>query len=168
MATPSNNPGRDGARDFDFLIGHWHIAHRRLTKRLANCDDWAHFTGRSVVWPVLDGVGNVDDNTLALPEGTYRALSIRSYCAATQSWSIWWLDGRFPTRMDVPVVGRFENGIGTFYADDVFEGRAIRVRFRWSMPVPDQPRWEQAFSPDNSTTWETNWIMDFTRTPAAD
>jgi hypothetical protein len=25
------------------------------------------------------------------------------------------------------------------------------------------PRWEQAFSEDGGETWETNWIMDFTR-----
>jgi hypothetical protein len=24
-------------------------------------------------------------------------------------------------------------------------------------------RWEQAFSADGGTTWETNWIADFTR-----
>jgi hypothetical protein len=25
------------------------------------------------------------------------------------------------------------------------------------------PRWEQAFSGDGGETWETNWIMEFTR-----
>jgi NIPSNAP len=29
------------------------------------------------------------------------------------------------------------------------------------------PRWEQAFSVDGGKTWETNWIMDFTREPGS-
>jgi ABC-type branched-subunit amino acid transport system ATPase component len=45
-----------------------------------------------------------------------------------------------------------------------FEGRPIKVRFRWSEITPASARWEQAFSPDGGTTWETNWIMCFERT----
>jgi hypothetical protein len=26
------------------------------------------------------------------------------------------------------------------------------------------PRWEQAVSDDGGSTWETNWVNDFTRT----
>ena len=59
--------------------------------------------------------------------------------------------------------GRFEDGVGTFYGEDVFEGRPIRVRFLWSDITPVSARWAQAFSPDGGETWETNWIMDFTR-----
>ena len=47
-------------------------------------------------------------------------------------WSIWWLDGRNPGRLDPPVVGGFKDGIGTFIADDTFDGRPILVRFLWS------------------------------------
>lgn len=49
--------------------------------------------------------------------------------------------------------------------NDTFEGKPVVVRFRWSVPAPDSPRWEQAFSPDGGETWETNWIMEFTRRP---
>jgi hypothetical protein len=78
-------------------------------------------------------------------------------------WSIWWLDGRNPGSIDTPVVGRFENGVGAFLADETFAGKPIRVRFFWTVSRPDRPRWEQAFSTDAGATWETNWIMDFTR-----
>lgn len=37
------------------------------------------------------------------------------------------------------------------------------VRFEWTRPHSDAPRWEQAFSPDGGRTWETNWVMNFTR-----
>jgi hypothetical protein len=155
--------GRPGAGDFDFFIGSWRVSHRRLTKRLAGCDEWAEFGGTSVARKILGGLGNVDDNVIELPEGAYRAVTLRTFNERKNHWSIWWLDGRDPDRIDVPMVGRFEGGVGTFYADDHFEGRPIRVRFHWTLPAPDQPRWEQAFSADGGTTWESNWVMNFTR-----
>jgi hypothetical protein len=36
-------------------------------------------------------------------------------------------------------------------------------RFIWTVTSRDACRWEQAFSVDGGRTWETNWIMDFTR-----
>jgi hypothetical protein len=65
--------------------------------------------------------------------------------------------------LDVPVIGGFENGVGTFVADDVFEGQPIKVRFLWSDISKDACRWRQAFSEDGGRTWETNWVMEFTR-----
>jgi hypothetical protein len=56
-----------------------------------------------------------------------------------------------------------QNGVGTFYADDVLDGRPIRIRFRWLGTGGSTPRWEQAFSPDGGATWETNWTMQFSR-----
>jgi hypothetical protein len=149
--------------DFDFLIGSWDVSHRRLRERLAGCSEWAEFKGTSVVQKVLGGFGNVDDNVLQLPGGHYRALTLRSFDPAKRVWSIWWLDGRYPGRLDAPMVGRFTDGVGRFFADEQLDGRPIRVRFVWSVPRRDSPRWEQAFSPDGGSTWETNWTMDFVR-----
>ena len=80
------------------------------------------------------------------------------------TWSIWWLDARHPGRLDPPVVGSFDNGIGNFETDDFLDNKPIKVRFRWDARAPDAPRWEQAFSGDDGATWETNWVMHFTRT----
>lgn len=152
----------DGApRDFDFVIGDWIVSHRRLKERLAGCNDWVAFDGASSTRHVLGGFGNIEDNQLFLPEATYRAVALRSYNADTKRWSIWWLDGRLPGSLDIPVVGQFVDGVGTFFADDQLNGRPIKVRFTWSVPVADQPRWEQAFSIDGGATWETNWTMEF-------
>lgn len=52
--------------------------------------------------------------------------------------------------------------MGIFFGDDVHEGRPVRVRFIWRS-ADGTAQWEQAFSPDGGTTWETNWVMDFTR-----
>jgi hypothetical protein len=151
--------------DFDFFVGRWRVAHRRLKARLAGCTEWETFGGTSEMRLLMDGRGTIDDNVIELPAGTYRAATLRSYDAATGLWAIWWLDGRMPHRIDPqPLVGRFDaQGVGTFYADDDFEGRPIRVRFIWSDIGADSCRWQQAFSADGGESWETNWIMDFTR-----
>jgi hypothetical protein len=65
--------------------------------------------------------------------------------------------------MEPPVVGRFEQGVGRFYADETLRGRPIRVRFIWSEITATTARWEQAFSPDAGASWEINWDMRFTR-----
>jgi hypothetical protein len=147
--------------DFDFYVGSWRVRHTRLKSRLTNCTEWEEFEGTTVVYKTLGGFGNVDDNWLDLPEGPYRAVSIRAYDTQTRSWSIWWLDSRRPNTLDVPVVGTFENDIGTFLAQDTLDGRPILVRFSWDKRQPQTPKWEQAFSPDNGATWETNWVMSF-------
>jgi hypothetical protein len=148
--------------DFDFIIGDWTVQHRRLDERLAGCTRWTSFQGRSSTRKTLGGFGNLEDNILDFPEGRYRAVALRSYCASTGRWSIWWLDGRNPTQLDKPVEGFFADGVGTFYADDVFDGKPIKVRFSWFATRNEEPRWEQAFSVDAGLTWETNWTMQFT------
>jgi hypothetical protein len=63
------------------------------------------------------------------------------------------------------MVGRFDGAGGVFYAQELFEGRHIFSRFIWTVRPPSSCRWEQAYSADGGTTWETNWTMDFTRLP---
>jgi hypothetical protein len=162
VARPTFEPG-PAVHDFDFLVGTWHIHHRRLKERLAGSHDWEEFEGTSTAWPLLGGAGNVDDNVLDLPGGTYRAVSLRSFDAVTNTWSIWWLDGRNPGVLDPPVTGGFVDGIGTFIGRDTFGGRPILVRFLWSNISATTCRWEQAFSTDDGETWEVNWIMESTR-----
>jgi len=151
------------SHDFDFLIGKWVVHHRKLKHRLAHSDDWEMFSGTCEMRTLLDGSANVDDNLLQAPEGMYCAASLRAFDLATKMWSIWWLDSRHPTQLDVPVVGGFRDGVGTFFANDTWEGRPIRVRFIWFDITQNSARWQQAFSLDDGKTWETNWIMDFTR-----
>jgi hypothetical protein len=147
--------------DFDFIIGHWTVKHSRLSARLCNCREWIQFAGRSSCGKILGGFGNIEDAILEFPDDTFRAAAVRSYCTKTKTWSIWWLDGRNPTQLDIPVVGGFNDHVGLFFADDVLNGKAIKVRFTWTATSDQNPRWEQAFSDDGGETWETNWIMEF-------
>jgi hypothetical protein len=152
--------------DFDFLIGDWRVQHSRLLERLVGSTEWQAFEGRCTMRPTLGGRGNVDDNWLELPGGAYRAVSLRSFDPSTRRWAIWWLDARHPHSLDVPVIGGFENGIGSFYADDNLNGQPVRVRFMWLDTQTESPRWEQAFSADGGQSWEVNWRMAFVRSSA--
>lgn len=163
VLTIKSEPTHPQPDDFDFIIGSWSVSHSRLKERLTGCQEWVEFEGESTTRKILGGLGNVEDNLLLLPTGEYRAAAFRSYDAKTKTWAIWWLDVRNPHHLDVPVIGKFEGGVGTFYADDFLDGRTIRVRFLWSVPADGAPQWEQAFSADSGVTWEPNWKMRFTR-----
>lgn len=152
----------DGRRDFDFLHGRWRVTHRRLRTRLAGDTQWDEFAGTCDAQPIIGGLGNIDDNVLDLPSGSYEAATLRLFDPASRLWSIWWVDARNPG-LEPPVRGRFHEGVGTFFGDDVFEGNPISVRFIWSGIGLRSARWEQAFSADGGATWENNWIMLFER-----
>ena len=156
------NAPADGRGDFDFLAGRWTVRHKRLRRRLAGDSGWDEFPGICESLPVVGGLGNIDDNYLELPAGTYRAATLRLFDPGTRLWSIWWIDSR-TMRLEPPVHGRFEKGVGTFFGDDSHDGLPIHVRFLWTEIGPDSAKWEQAFSPDGGTQWETNWIMRFQR-----
>ncbi|WP_171981925.1 hypothetical protein [Brevundimonas sp. LM2] len=44
--------------------------------------------------------------------------------------------------------------------------RPVVARFTWSDIGPASARWSQAFSYDDGATWETNWVMVFSRVEA--
>ena len=156
--------GKDPAHDWDWLLGSWDVWHRRLKDRLVGSDEWEEFTGKSAFWLTMGGLGNVDDNSLEIPSGSYRGLSIRAFDAGSGKWAIWWLDGRNPTHIDPPVLGAFAGDTGTFIGRDTFRDRPIVIRFVWRDIQGPRPWWEQAFSPDDGVSWEVNWRNYFTRT----
>ena len=155
-----------GAHDFDFFHGSWSVTHRKLRHRLAGCDDWDEFSGTLTCHPTRVAFGNIDDITVDDPSGAYGAIAMRAFDPSDRTWAIWWLDQRSPHHLDPPVVGTFDNGIGTFIAEDEFDGRPILVRFRWLDTATPHPTWQQAFSPDGGATWELNWEMRFTPSTA--
>ncbi len=148
--------------DFDFLVGTWDTEHRRLRERLAGSDDWEEFTGRSVCYRMFGGAANVDE--IAFPTLGHSGMSVRLYDPGTDLWTIRWASTTTPGVLGPPVAGRFTDGLGEFFGDDEHGGTPVRVRFRWSDITATSARWAQAFSVDGGETWETNWVMDFTRT----
>ncbi len=161
-AAPQAATSRTGSHDFDFLFGEWRVHHR--VKRAAENQPWLEFDGTASTRRLMDGSANVEDHTFNKPTGVSRGVAIRAYDQKTGQWAIWWIDGRDPLgTLDPPVKGGFDNGVGTFYSDGTIAGKPARTRFIWSHITPTSARWEQAYSFDAGKTWETNWIMTFTR-----
>jgi hypothetical protein len=154
-----------GARDFDFLFGDWLVHNRRLLRRLEGCTDWEEFETTLQTHPVLGGLGNVDRFARMADSGetAWEGLTLRLFDPQTRSWSIWWAATSRPGHLDPPVVGAFTDGHGKFHGDDVHDGRPVRVAFEWKDITPTSACWEQAFSPDDGETWETNWVMTLSR-----
>jgi hypothetical protein len=154
---------RGTARDFDFWMGSWKVRNRRLRERLAASDEWDEFEATVTARPLLDGLGNEDEFRTDW-NGGFVGMSFRFFDPSSGLWAIYWADSRKSGVIDPPVIGSFSGGVGVFEGADVFKRRPIVVRYTWSGVTTPTPRWEQAFSDDGGETWETNWIMDFTRT----
>jgi hypothetical protein len=154
---------RSPASDFDFLVGSWTVLHRRRRRRLVDERNWDAFGGTFVNWPLLGGYGNVGDNVMNAPSGTFRGIGMRTYDPAARLWSSWWVDGRNPTVIGDPLRGSFADGIGTFLADEVLDGRAVKARVQWSKITSTSALWEQSASADGGASWEVNWTSAFTR-----
>jgi hypothetical protein len=161
-APKPNPPSRvlRGMHDFDFEVGSWSVHHR--VKRATG--GWFEFDGTCSTRLLMSGAGNVEEHVFNKPEGAATGVGLRAFDLKTAQWAIWWMDGRDPHgALDPPVKGRFEDGIGMFYAEGLLNGRLIRTRYTWSKITATSAHWEQAFSSDAGKTWETNWYMDFTR-----
>ena len=151
----------DGQHGFDFEVGSWTVRHR--TKRPTG--EWIEFDGTCVNRPLIGGQANVEEHTFHRPIGVGHGIALRAYDPTTELWAIWWVDSRLPhLPLDPPVVGRFEDGVGTFYADSLMDGVMTRTRFIWSHITATSARWEQAFSTDSGAAWDINWVMAFQRT----
>ena len=55
------------------------------------------------------------------------------------------------------------SGNGDIWKVAVDGGQPVKVVYLWEAITAASGRWSQAFSYDGGQTWETNWIMSFTR-----
>ncbi len=152
----------DGSHDFDFLHGAWRVRNRRLRHRLSGSTEWVEFDGTAVERPLWDGLANIEEYDADMPSGRARGLALRLYNPQARQWTIHWSSSTTGV-LDTPLTGHFEDRRGAFYGVDVHDGRQVLVRFVWTSISLDACRWEQAFSADGGTTWETNWVMEFSR-----
>ncbi len=145
--------------DFDFYEGSWTIRNKRLKTRLNNCTEWIEFDATQDMRMVLNGLGNIDHFYATFDGEPFEGMSLRFFDPKTKLWSIYWSDVSKTGVLEAPVLGSFYGDLGIFYTNDVFEGRAIIVKFEWDKTDPENPIWRQGFSEDKGETWEWNWYM---------
>jgi hypothetical protein len=161
-----------GANDFDFLVGSWNIHNKRKTGKSFWADHepeeetmWEEFLASDLIEKRLDGRAVVEHYEATLPSGeSVKALSVKAFDPTTQHWSIMWIDTREGSDDFRPLTGTFQDGVGTFsQVIETPDGKPLQVRFIWDCITSDAARWQQAFSFDGGTTWNTNFLMQFTR-----
>ena len=162
---PPASAARDGSHDFDFLIGDWTAHVRRLPERLIGSNRWIEYDGRSSHRKILGSSANFEDFEVwnRADNLHLKAQTLRLYNPETRQWSIYPVDVEAGTLGLPPVVGEFTGGVGTFYDQETYKGRAILVRYRWYNLSPKSARMEQSFSPDGGNSWEVNWICQLSR-----
>jgi hypothetical protein len=153
---------RDGQHDFDFNIGTWKTQISRLQHPLTGSTTWVEYQGTSVVRKVWNGRASLFELEADGPAGRIEGVGLRLYNPESRQWSLNWANSTDGV-MTRPMIGEFKNGSGEFFNQETFNGRAIFVRNGFSKITPNSSRFEQAFSADGGKTWETNWIMTFTR-----
>jgi hypothetical protein len=163
-ATPAQGSAqRDGQHDFDFEFGTWKTELKRLKKPLSGSKEWVHYSGTTVVRKVWGGRANLVELDVTGPAGPLQALSLRLYNPKARQWTLSYANSASGV-LSLPVTtGEFRNGRGEFYNQEIFGDRTILVRFIISDIKPKSVHFEQAFSDDGGKTWETNWIVDDTR-----
>lgn len=159
--SPAGDGPRDGRHDFDFYHGRWRVENRRLAQRLAGSDDWIEFEATDECRPVLGGLGSVDRYRTDW-NGGIEGFALRLYRPQTGQWHVYWASDRDGV-LEPPLVGGFRDGVGLFEGLEAHQGRMLRARATWSRIRADSVHWEQALSPDDGRSWETNWVMRMTR-----
>jgi hypothetical protein len=153
---------RDGQHDFDFIFGHWKVRSKRREDSPTGADIWAEFDGYSFHRKVWDGRANLDEFEAHGPSGRVEGLTLRTYDPKTRQWSLYSANSQDGI-LGRPKVGRFQDGVGEFYAQDKLDGMSILIRHVWSKVAESSVHFEQAFSYDGGKTWDVNWISDMVR-----
>src|SRR6202161_1582867 len=130
---PANLPQRDGAHDFDFIIGDWKAHVRRLPDRLNNSNACIEYDGISNHKKLLDSNANFEEFEVTSPDHKLRikAQTLRLYNPESRQWNIYLVDLDKGTLDLPPVVGQFNGKRGEFYNQQNWEGRAVLVRYVW-------------------------------------
>jgi hypothetical protein len=163
MALTIQPSATSSEKDFDFLEGKWSVHNKMLKERLNNNQEWNEFESELHLRKTINGLGNVENYYATFNNEPFEGMAVRLFNPKTKLWKVYWMDSNNGTMDENPVTGSFENGMGKFYAEDVFNEKPILVLYQWDATNPKQPKWSQAFSTDKGKTWEWNWEMTLTK-----
>ena len=161
-ATGTDGPP-DHGREFDFWLGAWDVQNRHLQ------DDgtWRDtFRARATIASVVDGHA-VLEAWSGIDGHPLRGFSLRAWDPDLERWVVilnW--TARGPSGF-----GRMEGTAATdhisIFPPGVADSGTKRYeRYTFSEAAPTSCRWDAARTADGGETWQTYWIMAFTRTAA--
>lgn len=159
VLAPAHAVDDAGAHGFDWEIGTWATTVRVRTNPLSGLPaSWSDYAGTSVVKPLLGGRANFVELSVTGTAGKIEGGSLRLYSPQSRQWSLNYANLRNGL-LTSPMFGGFDaKGRGTFFGQDMINGRTISVRFIITRPSSDEARFAQAYSTDGGVTWEDNWI----------
>jgi len=118
----------DGSHDFDFLEGTWQFRQGRLVEPLSGPNAAMRQSfGRLVARRPGVGAATVEWETTLADSTRVTGFARMSYDPKTKEWTIREADSPAATP-GPPVVGHFENGVGSFYGLREYEGHTVLVR----------------------------------------
>jgi hypothetical protein len=152
-----------GQRDFDFELGTWKMRVKRLLHPLTGSHVWVDFSADSFTRKVWGGRAQLEQFEGDAASGHLEGMTLRLFDPQSHEWRLYWATSKDGS-LGVPQIGQFtQKGRGEFYAQDFYQGRAVLIRFIWTVINPNLAHFEQSFSEDGGKTWEVNWITDDTR-----
>jgi len=147
---------QDGQHDFDFEIGTWKTHLLLLHKTSTGTGKWTEYNGTTVVHKVWNGRANLVELQADGTSGHIEGLSLRLYNPLTHEWSLNFANSSTGT-LSVPTIGKFINGLGEFFDNEIIDGQKTDVRFIITVINPDSCSFEQSFSTDGGKKWVVNW-----------
>ena len=150
------------SRAFDFWTGEWDVLNRNRPAGDVRWYDTGTATAR--VYPVVAGCGLVEHwRGHAFGEFVV-GFSLRAYNPQRGQWDLvlLWPNSGVPRFGEL--YGGFRHNRGEFFNQNITaEGDTTITRFTFSDITPDGLRWQNGDSNDAGRTWDSSWIMEFSR-----
>lgn len=150
-------PGSGPEHDFDFNMGRWNTRIRAVEKPLSAPGVWTNLQGTHTVYRVWGDWADIGQLEVDGPVGHIEDLALRLYDRKTQQWRVYFANSDSGT-LDAPMVGGFEDGVGTFVFLDEMEGKTVLVRNVWSGITSKACHQDWAISVDGGKTWVPTWV----------
>jgi hypothetical protein len=162
-SSATSTAAREGQHDFDFHFGTWHTHIRKLVHPLTGSTAWVELDGTVKTRKIWDGRANLEEIEAGNAATHFKGLTLFLYNPQSHQWSQNFASISDGALSSTPLMGEFKDGRGELYDQEMFNGRAIMVRFVWSQIKANSHHVEQAFSDDGGKTWEPNFVADLTR-----
>jgi hypothetical protein len=148
------------AEGFAFLDGNWRVSNRKMKEPGSGREEWTEFQTKAKFFTLLDGLVSVEE--LRNDKGEPFGSAMRTFDREQRTWSDAWVSARTGV-LQLPSHGRFVDGVGTWTASEVIDGKTFLARGVWRRISKNEVTWEALDSLDGGKTWVLNWKMRFER-----